>query len=164
MTLEHSSSFGPSSLASASPAYPVLLRPLLTSRSDSSPSPFQARGEIFPGQDAILAQPPDLQHLILDRGLASRACWPSNSAPPSPGSCPSARGFAPRSLPRSSPLTPVALVQVRCGQLTGGLRSVPPMLGAHEKKPTSSLTPAFFLNLTKQADKPDSVHASRPKA
>ena len=33
---------------------PRLLRPLLTSRSGSQPSPFQARGEISPGKNAIL--------------------------------------------------------------------------------------------------------------
>src|SRR5260370_5898099 len=31
-----------------------LLRPLLTSRSGSTPSPFQARGEISPGKNALL--------------------------------------------------------------------------------------------------------------
>src|SRR6266540_2924320 len=31
-----------------------LLRPLLTSRSGSTPSPFQAQGEISPGKDALL--------------------------------------------------------------------------------------------------------------
>jgi len=42
-----------------------LLRPLLTSRSGSSPSPFQAQGEISPGKNAILrhtvaaSTPPD---------------------------------------------------------------------------------------------------------
>ena len=45
-----------------------LLRPLLTSRSGSSPSPFQAQGEISPGKNAILHRttagftPPGLGH------------------------------------------------------------------------------------------------------
>jgi hypothetical protein len=34
--------------------YRQLIRPLLTSRSGFAPSPFQARGEIFPGKNALL--------------------------------------------------------------------------------------------------------------
>ena len=35
-------------------AFPRLLRPRLTSRSGSTPSPFQAQGEISPGKNALL--------------------------------------------------------------------------------------------------------------
>ncbi|MDG0836313.1 hypothetical protein EXH51_26765, partial [Pelomonas saccharophila] len=47
---------------------PQLLRPLLTSRSGSSPSPLQAQGEISPGKNALLHcttagfTPPRLDH------------------------------------------------------------------------------------------------------
>ena len=47
--VEHSFSFGPSARRQ-----PILLRPLLTSRSGSTPSPFQAQGEISPGKNALL--------------------------------------------------------------------------------------------------------------
>ena len=51
--VEHSLSFGPSPTAASQPPH-RLLRPLLTSRSGSTPSPFQARGEISPGKNALL--------------------------------------------------------------------------------------------------------------
>ena len=52
--LEHSLSFGPSPAGRASqPSHP-LLRPRLTSRSGSTPSPFRAQGEISPGKNALL--------------------------------------------------------------------------------------------------------------
>ncbi len=60
--LRPSCSFGPL------PPYQRLLRPLLTSRSGSAPSPFQAQGEISPGKNALLHRttaaftPPRLDH------------------------------------------------------------------------------------------------------
>lgn len=59
----HSFSFGPSFAPRRS-----LLPPLLTSRSGSTPSPFQAQGEISPGKNAFLHcttagfTPPTLGH------------------------------------------------------------------------------------------------------
>ena len=72
-------SFGPS--PGSTP--PQLLRPLLTSRSGSSPSPFQAQGEISPGKNAsFTAQPPHLRHLALTtRASQSLACSPCSAAP-----------------------------------------------------------------------------------
>ena len=49
----------PAPLLRARPCCPVLWS-LLTSRSGSSPSPFQAQGETF-----TVAQPPDLRHLAM---------------------------------------------------------------------------------------------------
>src|SRR5271163_898979 len=49
MVGERSSSFSPSFGPRRS-----LLRPRLTSRSGSTPSPFQAQGEISPGKNALL--------------------------------------------------------------------------------------------------------------
>ena len=59
----HSFSFGPSSTPASK-----LLRPWLTSRSGSTPLPFQAQGEISPGKNALLRcttagfTPPPLGH------------------------------------------------------------------------------------------------------
>ena len=99
-----------------------LLRPLLTSRSGSTPSPFQAQGEISPGKNAILHcttagfTPPSLTTRA-SRFLPAR---PDRRRLLS-GSCSSARGFAPRFLPTLGHPHAVALRFVRCGQLTGGL-------------------------------------------
>ena len=49
--LEHSLSFGPSP---AGRLRSLPIRPRLTSRSGSTPSPFQAQGEISPGKNALL--------------------------------------------------------------------------------------------------------------
>ena len=100
-----------------------LLRPLLTSRSGSSPSPFQAQGEISPGKSAILPRtaarfttpdpwPRELRGLMPARPDRHRLIS---------GSCSSARGFAPRFLPTVGRPSAVALRFARCGQLAGGL-------------------------------------------
>ena len=52
--VEHSLSFGPSPAGRLCSLSHRLLRPLLTSRSGSTPSPFQAQGEISPGKNALL--------------------------------------------------------------------------------------------------------------
>jgi hypothetical protein len=100
-----------------------LLRPLLTSRSGSSPSPFQAQGEISPGKNAILPR--------ATAGFTPPGPWPRELRGPLParparrrlisGSCSSARGFAPRFLPTLGHPHAVALRFARCGQLAGGL-------------------------------------------
>jgi len=107
------------------PHQPVLwlLRPLLTSRSGSTPLPFQARGEISPGKNAILHRTtaaftlPDPWPRELRASLHAR---PDRHRLIS-GSCSSARGFAPRFLPTLGRPHAVALHFVRCGQLTMGL-------------------------------------------
>jgi len=74
---------------------PGLLRPLLTSRSSSSLSPFRARGEISPGKNAIL--------LRTTAAFTSPGPWPQELRSRQParpdrrrlisGSCSSARGL-----------------------------------------------------------------------
>ncbi len=100
-----------------------LLRPLLTSRSGSTPSPFQAQGEISPGKNAPL-------HRTTAAFTPLRLGHESFAA-----SCPLAllgsalypvlvhrlAVYAPRFLPTVGHPSAVALRFVRCGQLTGGL-------------------------------------------
>ena len=52
--VEHSLSFGPSPVGRLGSLPHRLLRPRLTSRSGSTPSPFQAQGEISPDKNALL--------------------------------------------------------------------------------------------------------------
>ena len=85
---------------------------------------------------SFTAQPPDLRRLSLDHKsfAVSLPARPARHRLIS-GSCPSARGFAPRFLPTLGRPHAVALRFVRCGQLTGGLpppRSRP--CWAHTKK------------------------------
>ena len=102
---------------------PRLLRPLLTSRSGSSPSPFQAQGEISPGKNAILHRTaaaftsPTLGHesfavhcLLALLGAASDAVR-----------VPRLAVYAPRFLPTLGRPHAVALRFARCGQLGRGL-------------------------------------------
>jgi hypothetical protein len=108
--VEHSFSFGPSfALASK------LLRPLLTSRSGSTPSPLQAQGEISPGKNALLhcttagSTPPKLGHksfaVICPLALFGTAFYPVLVHPPA------------ASIHASSPQS-VALMQLRFTSLT----------------------------------------------
>ena len=87
----------PSALLLVRPFAPCrrLLRPLLTSRSGSSPSPFQAQGEISPGKSALL-------HRTV-AACTSPGPWPRELRGPLPArparqrlisdSCPSARSL-----------------------------------------------------------------------
>ena len=100
---------------------PPLLRPLLTSRSGSPPSPFQAQGEISPGKNALLrcttagSTPPRLDHesFAVHRPLAllGSAFYPVL-----------VHRLA-ASLHASSPhsVTPMQWRFARCDQLTAGL-------------------------------------------
>src|ERR1700737_1244122 len=93
-----------------------LLRPLLTSRSGSTPSPFRAQGEISPGKNALLhCTTAGFTPLPLDHESLAVSC------PPAP--------------PLGHPHA-VALLFARCDQLTMGL---PPTrvrpCWAHKKTP-----------------------------
>ena len=114
-----------------------LLRPLLTSRSGSTPSPFQAQGEISPGKNAVLRRttagftPPPLGHgasrFLCPLALLGTASYPVPVHRPAV------------SLPASSPRS-VALPQLRFASLAvtsfGGTctRKTAPMLGAPKKR------------------------------
>jgi hypothetical protein len=105
----------------------------------ASPSPFQARGEISPGKNAILHRtvasftPPRLDHksfavscpLALLGSASDEVCVPRLTV------------YAPRFLSTLGRPHAVALHFARCGQLAGGLappRSRP--CWAHTKKPS----------------------------
>ncbi len=122
---------------------PRLLRPLLTSRSSSSLSPFRAQGEISPGKNAIL--------LRTTAAFTSPGPWPQELRSRQParpdrrrlisGSCSSARGLR-STLPShaQSPLRSCALLAslwpARPGTCTP---KIAPMLGA--LSPAVSLRP-----------------------
>jgi hypothetical protein len=99
------------------------LRPLLTSRSGSAPSPFQACGEISPGKSALLhcttagSTPLRLDHesfaVFGPLALLSSAFYPVLVH--------RLAVFAPRFLPTLGHPHAVALRFVRCDQLTAGL-------------------------------------------
>jgi hypothetical protein len=103
--------------------YWQLLRPLLTSRSGSSPSPFQAQSEISPGKNALLHRttagftPLRLGHksfaAFSPLALLGSAFYPVLVH--------RLTVYASRFLPTVGHPSAVALHFVRCGQLTGGL-------------------------------------------
>jgi len=100
-----------------------VLRPLLTSRSGSAPSPFQAQGEISPGKNALLRcttagfTPLRLDHesfvVIGPLALLSSAFYPLLVH--------RLAVYDPRFLPTLGHPHAVALHFVRCDQLTAGL-------------------------------------------
>ncbi len=116
LCLKHSSSFGPSPRIR-------LLRPLLTSRSGSTPSPFQAQGEISPGKNAFLhrttagSTPPPLGHESFavhgPLALVGTASYPVLVHRHAV--------YAPRFLPTLGHPHAVALHFTRCDQLVAGL-------------------------------------------
>jgi len=115
-----------------------LLRPLLTSRSGSTPSPFQAQGEISPGKNALLhcttagSTPPRLDH----KGFAVSGPLALLGSAFYPVLVHRLAIYAPRFLPTLGRPHAVALHFVRCDQLTAGLApaGVRPCW-AHQKKP-----------------------------
>jgi hypothetical protein len=121
-----------------------LLRPLLTSRSGSAPLPFQARGEISPGKDAILHRttvaftPSALGHeSFADACLLALPDDASDAL-----RVPRLTVYAPRFLPTLGHPHAVALHLPRCGQLGRGLaprRSRP--CWAHKQKGSSEDEP-----------------------
>lgn len=131
LCLKHSSSFGPSPRIR-------LLRPLLTSRSGSTPSPFQAQGEISPGKNAFLhrttagSTPPPLGHESfavhgpLALVTASYPVLVHRHAV-----------YAPRFLPTLGHPHAVALHFTRCDQLVAGLppAGMRPCRAHHRKAP-----------------------------
>src|SRR6266700_7118648 len=125
-----------------------LIRPRLTSRSGSTPSPFQAQGEISPGKNALLHcttvgfTPPRLGHKSF--AISGSLALPGNAFYPL--DCSSARSFAPRFLPTFGHPHAVALHFVRCDLLTTGLTPVRVRpCWAHQKRPSLSGRP--FLRL-----------------
>ena len=100
-----------------------LLRPLLTSRSGSTPSPFQAQGEISPGKNALLhcttagSTPPRLDH----KGFAVSGPLALLGSAFYPVLVHRLAIYAPRFLPTLGRPHAVALHFVRCDQLTAGL-------------------------------------------
>ena len=100
-----------------------LLRPLLTSRSGSTPLPFQDRGEISPGKNALLlcttagSTPLRLDHqsfaVHCPLALLHSAFYPVLVH--------RLADYAPRFLPTLGHPHAVALHFVRCDQLTAGL-------------------------------------------
>ena len=101
----------------------LLLRPLLTSRSGSTPSPFQVQGEISPGKNAHLlcatagSTSPRLGHksfaVFSPLALLGNALYPVLVHRPA--------DYAPRFLPTLGHPCAVALRFTRCGQLVAGL-------------------------------------------
>ena len=100
-----------------------LLRPLLTSRSGSTPSAFQPRGEISPGKNALLLRttagstPPRLDHegfaVLCPLALFSSAFYPVLVHRPT--------DYDPRFLPTLGRPHAVALHFTRRDQLVAGL-------------------------------------------
>jgi len=142
-------SFGPSSAVSAFPAQPPTTMAAADFSLRLARSPFQARGEISPGKNAILPcttagfTPPDLWPQELRGSLPAR---PDRHRLLS-GSCPSARSFDPRFLPTVGRPSAVALHFVRCGQLTRGLS--PPKLRpcwAHNAKKARCDAPGLLYD------------------
>ncbi len=134
LCLKHSSSFGPSPRIR-------LLRPLLTSRSGSTPSPFQAQGEISPGKNAFLhrttagSTPPPLGHESFavhgPLALVGTASYPVLVHRHAV--------YAPRFLPTLGHPHAVALHFTRCDQLVAGLppAGMRPCRAHHGKNPDS---------------------------
>ena len=100
-----------------------LLRPLLTSRSTLSVSPFQAQGEISPGKNALLHcttagfTPPRLDH----KGFAVSCPLALLGSAFYPVLVHRLAIYAPRFLPTLGHPHAVALRFARCDQLTAGL-------------------------------------------
>lgn len=132
LCLKHSSSFGPSPRIR-------LLQPLLTSRSGSTPSPFQAQGEISPGKNAFLhrttagSTPPPLGHESFavhgPLALVGTASYPVLVHRHAV--------YAPRFLPTLGHPHAVALHFTRCDQLVAGLppAGMRPCRAHHRKTP-----------------------------
>jgi hypothetical protein len=128
-----------------------LLRPLLTSRSGSTPSPFQAQGEISPGKNALLhcttagSTPPRLDH----KGFAVSGPLALLGSAFYPVLVHRLAIYAPRFLPTLGRPHAVALHFVRCDQLTAGLApaGVRPCW-AHQKKgrPRAPLSGSGWLS------------------
>ena len=122
---------------------PRLLRPLLTSRSASSASPFQARGEITPGKNAILHR--------TTAAFTSPGPWPRelrSRLPARPGqrrlrcgSCTSAHGLRSTLPPhaRSPSRSCASLASLSPARPRTSTRRSRPC-GAHKQKGPSSLT------------------------
>jgi hypothetical protein len=129
-----------------------LLRPLLTSRSGSAPLPFQARGEISPGKDAILHRttvaftPSALGHeSFADACLLALPDDASDAL-----RVPRLTVYAPRFLPTLGHPHAVALHLPRCGQLGRGLaprRSRP--CWAHKQNAHSRVGVAFEVGASR---------------
>ena len=139
----------PSALLLVRPFAPYrrLLWPLLTSRSGSSPSPFQAQGEISPGKNALLrCTTAGFTPLRLDHESFAVSC---PLAPLSSAFYPilvhRLAAYAPRFLPTLGHPHAVALHFVRCDQLTAGLTpaGVRPCW-AHNEKAASNEAAVVF--------------------
>jgi hypothetical protein len=100
-----------------------LLRPRLTSRSGSTPSPFQAQSEISPGKNALLHRTAAGSTPLPPWSRELRGCLPARPGRQRliSGSCSSARGFDPRFLPTLGRPRAVALHFAHCDQFTAGL-------------------------------------------
>lgn len=124
-----------------------LLRPLLTSRSGSTPLPFQDRGEISPGKNALLlcttagSTPLRLDHqsfaVHCPLALLHSAFYPVLVH--------RLADYAPRFLPTLGHPHAVALHFIRCDQLTAGLApaGVRPCWAHNEKAPPERSGGAF---------------------
>ncbi len=144
LCLKHSSSFGPSPRIR-------LLRPLLTSRSGSTPSPFQAQGEISPGKNAFLhrttagSTPPPLGHESFavhgPLALVGTASYPVLVHRHAV--------YAPRFLPTLGHPHAVALHFTRCDQLVAGLppAGMRPCRAHHRKRPRPGWRGLLFCSL-----------------
>src|SRR5690606_18936845 len=118
-----------------------LLRPLLTSRSGSAPSPFQTQSEISPGKNALLrcttagSTPLRLDH----ESFAVHSPFALLGSAFYPILVHRLAAYAPRFLPTLGRPYAVALHFIRCDQLMAGLApaGVRPCW-AHNKKPLQS--------------------------